>query len=486
MILLNRSKLNIFEEKIKMDEKENLQDNEIEKNGDNIITDPEENESEQPLAPEVITPPRTEVEEEAQNDNQVIIEPDNAENIESVEIKKELINSDAGKSEIQQENKVLPKKRKMDKGLKTFLWIFGTLVVLVMLFIFSALAASYLKNKNFDIFSQFNSSQSQSQDSPTLDLVDKTETEGTMTAEAIYKKIAPSIVGIITYNPGQGLFSSTIGGSGIIMKSDGYIITNAHVVGNSNKLNVTVVIDSKEYPAKVVGFDTRTDLAVLKIDAQNLTAAQFGNSDELNVGEWVLAIGNPGGLEFSNTLTRGIVSALNRSLDSQNSTVKYIQTDAPINPGNSGGALVNMYGQVVGINRTKLKDYEALGFSIPINTAKKVVDDIIKNGYVSGRVKIGITIRPISAYEAQAEDVPQGVLIMEISKDSSLYQQNIQAGDIITKIDGVSVKSTADLYGELSKHKPGDVVTLTAFRLSRVSREGSTFEVKVTLIEDKG
>ncbi|MBR1779361.1 MAG: trypsin-like peptidase domain-containing protein [Clostridia bacterium] len=376
-------------------------------------------------------------------------------------------------------------KRKMDPGLKIFLWIFGSIASLVLLFIFSALAASYLKNNNFDIFSQFKSTETQ--DAATLDTVDKTDTEGTMTAEAIYKKIVPSIVGIVTYNPGQGLFSSGIGqGSGIIMKSDGYIITNAHVIGNNNKYSVTVVIDKKEYPAKVVGYDTRTDLAVLKIDAQDLTAAQFGNSDELNVGEWVLAIGNPGGLEFSNSLTRGIVSALNRSLSSQNSLVKYIQTDAAINPGNSGGALVNMYGQVVGINTAKRMDYEALGFAIPINMVKTIVDDIIKNGYVSDRVKIGITVRPISAYEAQAENVPQGVLIMEISKDSSLFQQNIQVGDIITKIDNVTVKSTSDLYGELAKHKPGDIVTLTLFRLSPITREGSTFDVNVTLIEDKG
>ena len=473
-----------------MDEKEQLQKNEPQNNEETLTREPNENfdndkveNNEDIESKEDLKTADEKPQSGSQETNEI-----NQSYVKNEKVYLDSANESENKihqDELSLENEYLIKRKKMDKGLKIFLWIMGTIAVLAMLFVFSALTASYIKNKNFDIFGQFNSSQNG--DAPTLDLVDKTETEGTMSAEAIYKKVAPSIVGIITYNPGQGLLSSGVAqGSGIVMKSDGYILTNAHVVGNSNKLNVTVVIDKKEYSAKVVGFDTRTDLAVLKIDAQNLTAAQFGNSDELNVGEWVLAIGNPGGIEFSNSLTRGIVSALNRSLGSENNPVKYIQTDAAINPGNSGGALVNMYGQIIGINTAKKMDYEALGFAIPINTAKTIVDDIIKNGYVSGRVKIGVTVRPISAYEAQAENVPQGVLIVEISKDSSLYQQNIQSGDIITKIDDTSVKTTTDLYGELSKHSPGDVVNLTIFRLSPLKGEGSTFDVKVTLIEDKG
>lgn len=473
-----------------MDEKEQLQKNEPQNNEETLTREPNENfdndkveNNEDIESKEDLKTADEKPQSRSQETNEI-----NQSYVKNEKVYLDSANESENKihqDELSLENEYLIKRKKMDKGLKIFLWIMGTIAVLAMLFVFSALTASYIKNKNFDIFGQFNSSQNG--DAPTLDLVDKTETEGTMSAEAIYKKVAPSIVGIITYNPGQGLLSSGVAqGSGIVMKSDGYILTNAHVVGNSNKLNVTVVIDKKEYSAKVVGFDTRTDLAVLKIDTQNLTAAQFGNSDELNVGEWVLAIGNPGGIEFSNSLTRGIVSALNRSLGSENNPVKYIQTDAAINPGNSGGALVNMYGQIIGINTAKKMDYEALGFAIPINTAKTIVDDIIKNGYVSGRVKIGVTVRPISAYEAQAENVPQGVLIVEISKDSSLYQQNIQSGDIITKIDDTSVKTTTDLYGELSKHSPGDVVNLTIFRLSPLKREGSTFDVKVTLIEDKG
>lgn len=473
-----------------MDDKEQLQKNELQNNEENLFEDPEKNNDNNAIITESNVQSCENLKDE-KKDN--LVEKQENVKLNCSEINDKTLNLEnvqtgdtkSTDSSLPQEDEIFIKRKKMDKGLKIFLWIMGSFAALAMLFIFSALTASYLKNKNFDIFSQFDSSQND--DKATLDIVDKTDAEGSMTAEAIYKKVAPSIVGIITYNPEQGLLSSGVAqGSGIIMKSDGYILTNAHVVGNNNKLNVTVVIDKKEYPAKVIGFDTRTDLAVLKIDAQNLTAAQFGNSDELNVGEWVLAIGNPGGIEFSNSLTRGIVSALNRSLGSENNPVKYIQTDAPINPGNSGGALVNMYGQVVGINTAKKRDYEALGFAIPINAAKTVVDDIIKNGYVSGRVKIGVTVRPISAYEAQAENVPQGVLILEINKDSSLSQQNVQPGDIITKIDNATVKTTSDLYGELSKHKPGYVATLTVFRLSPLNREGSSFDVKVTLIEDKG
>lgn len=381
------------------------------------------------------------------------------------------------------------KKPKMDKGLKVFLWTFGVIVGLAVLFLLSAITASYLKNNNINLFSSQGSQVSGN--TPTLNTKDRTEDENAMSAQEVYAKVAPSIVGIVTYNPSKGLISSGAGqGSGIIMTEDGYIITNAHVIGNSNKYNVTVVIDNKEYQAKVVGFDVRTDLAVVKIDANGLSPATFGNSDQLAVGEWVLAIGNPGGLEFSNSLTRGLVSALNRSLKSENSSVnsssKFIQTDAAINPGNSGGALVNMYGQVIGINTAKVKDFEGMGFAIPINTAKSVVDDIINKGYVSGRVKLGISVRPVSAYEAHINNVPQGILILEINEGSNLISQGVKVGDIITKMDGVNTTNTSDLYGELNKHKAGDTVSLTLYRQSALSGQSTTLDVKVTLQEDKG
>lgn len=382
-------------------------------------------------------------------------------------------------------------KNRMDKGLKVFL-IASTIVFGTLFLVFGAsLLASYLKNDSR--FNSFTSnSNSQNNSSAVIHTKDIPESADAKTAEQIYQEIAPSIVGVITYNPSAGLISSATGqGSGIIISQDGYVVTNAHVIGNSNKYSVTVVTnDQKEHPAKVIGFDTRTDLAVLKVEASDFKAAEFGNSDQLSVGASVLAIGNPGGLEFYNSLTRGVISALNRSLASVSSnahtTVKYIQTDAAINPGNSGGALLNMYGQVIGINSSKVSDYEGIGFAIPSNTVKAVVDDIIKNGYVSGRVKMGISVRALSAYEAQINNVPQGIVVMEIRNGNS-GTNGLRVGDIITKFGGVDTRTTSALYNELAKHKPGDTVNVTVYRLSSIrGGEASSLDISITLIEDKG
>lgn len=388
-----------------------------------------------------------------------------------------------------------PKKNKMDKGLKVFL-ITSTVIFGSLFLIFGAsILANFLKtDSRFSSILPNSNSQNSSAIIHTNDIPEKDDAK---TAEQIYQEIAPSIVGVVTYNPSAGLISSATGqGSGIIISEDGYVVTNAHVIGNSNKYNVTVVTsDHKEFTAKIIGFDTRTDLAVLKIDASGLKSAEFGNSDQLSVGASVLAIGNPGGLEFSNSLTRGVVSALNRSLasisnnsnTSVHTTVKYIQTDAAINPGNSGGALLNMYGQVIGINSSKASDYEGMGFAIPSNTVKTIVDDIIKNGYVSGRVKMGISVRALSAYEAQINNVPQGLVVMEIAQESNAGSNGLRVGDIITKFDGVDTRTTSALYNELANHKPGDTVSVTVHRLSAVRSEASTsLEINITLIEDKG
>lgn len=385
-------------------------------------------------------------------------------------------------------------KTKMDKGLKVFL-IASTVVFGSLFLIFGAsIFANFLKS-NSNLSSLISNSSDQNS-TAIIHTNDIPESENAKTAEQIYTEIAPSIVGVVTYNPSAGLISSSTGqGSGIIISEDGYIVTNAHVIGNSNKYTVTVVTsDHKEHSAKVIGFDTRTDLAVLKIEASGLKSAEFGNSDQLSVGSSVLAIGNPGGLEFSNSLTRGVISALNRSLasissnnSSANTTVKYIQTDAAINPGNSGGALLNMYGQVIGINSSKVSDYEGMGFAIPSNTVKSVVTDLMKNGYVSGRVKMGISVRALSAFEAQLNNVPQGLVVMEISQESNAGTNGLKVGDIIIKFNGADTRSTSALYNELSKHKPNETVSLTVHRLSAIKSEASTvLEINVTLIEDKG
>ena len=324
-----------------------------------------------------------------------------------------------------------------------------------------------------------------------LPVKDLTGDEDGLTADQIYKNNVESTVGIVVYDTSSNIIATEKSqGTGIILSSDGYIVTNSHVIANSKKSNVTVVLnDEREIPGTVVGYDVRTDIAVVKIEETGLKAAEFGNSDQLSVGQWVIAIGNPGGLDFVNSLTRGVVSAVNRSLGASN-LVKYIQTDAAINPGNSGGPLIDMYGRVVGITSSKISatGYEGMGFAIPTNTMKTVVDDIITKGYVTGRAYLGIAPKEISAYVAQMYGVPQGVLIGEILQDSCLTGKNAKAGDIITKVGENSVTSISSLYNELAAYSPGDKVKLTLYRMDTRfrSNSNSTFEIEVTLIEDKG
>ncbi|MEG1875785.1 MAG: trypsin-like peptidase domain-containing protein, partial [Angelakisella sp.] len=252
--------------------------------------------------------------------------------------------------------------------------------------------------------------------------VDPTETG--LTNVDIYKKVSPSVVGIISY-VGTDYFGETMQeqGSGIIMSEDGYIITNEHVVINAQSLEV-VLADGTTYQAQSIGGDTHTDLAVLKIEATGLPAAEFGNSDQLQIGERVVAIGNPGGMQFASSLTVGYVSALNRSLTSGEVgySLECIQTDAAINPGNSGGALINSSGQVIGINSAKISatGFEGMGFSIPINDAMPIIKDILQNGKVTGRAMLGITAGEISATTAMQNRLPMGLQIREFAEGSDL------------------------------------------------------------------
>lgn len=305
---------------------------------------------------------------------------------------------------------------------------------------------------------------------------------GQMTVAEVAKLVRPTIVDIVTYSLSQ--IGETGEGSGIIMSADGYIITNNHVVSGADKVKV-VLENNKEYDAKVVGSDARSDLAVLKISTAGLQYATFGNSAQLQVGDGVVAIGNPGGLEFAGTVTNGIVSALNRSVVSESGyTMNYIQTNASINPGNSGGALVNMYGQVVGINSAKISDsnYEGMGFSIPINTAKPIVDSLVRYGYVKDRVKLGITVQEFGSYEAKMYNTPTGLLVESVDTTSDAYAKGIRQGDIITKINGKTVSDFNGLSNEENKYKPGNTVTLTVYRYK--TSQTMTFTVK--LEEDKG
>jgi serine protease Do len=268
------------------------------------------------------------------------------------------------------------------------------------------------------------------------------------------------------------------------MSADGYIITNEHVIDGASTIQV-VTADSQKFDAKLVGADLRTDLAVLKVDAANLKPATFGDSSKTNVAEPVLAIGNPGGIEFSGSVTEGIISALDRDVTTESGyTIKCLQTDAAINPGNSGGALVNMEGQVIGITSSKIvaSGFEGMGFAIPISTAQPVVNDIIANGYVTGRVKLGISVSEFSADRASTLGYPAGLLVQAVDSSSDAAAKGIQQNDIITKVNGTAVKNYDEFYQVESQFKAGDSITMTVFRYST----GKTFDVSVTLAEDKG
>lgn len=325
---------------------------------------------------------------------------------------------------------------------------------------------------------------------PKIVINEVQENETKMDPEQIYAEVSPSVVGIRTYDTNVvDAKSYAVQGSGIVISKDGYIITNSHVVRDSKRYNVDVITnDNNKYKAIVVGYDPRTDLAVLKINADNLTPAKFGNSDKVRVGAGVIAIGNPGGLEFASSLTRGIVSAINRNVGAEDSIVKYIQTDAAINPGNSGGALINKYGQIIGINARKFvaSGYEGIGFAIPINTAKPIIDDLITKGYVTGRVILGVSISPLSTYEAMAYKVPGGLIIAAISEESDLKTQGVQVKDIITEINGVKVYNMDSVYAQLEKFRAGDKAKIKYIRPSSINKSNREFEAEVILLEDKG
>lgn len=308
---------------------------------------------------------------------------------------------------------------------------------------------------------------------------------GKLTTVQIASKVRPSVVGIAQYSA-QDTFTPSGEGSGIVINSDGYIVTNAHVVAGSTGINVE--LDNGEtYSARLIGIDAKTDLAVIKIEAPNLVAAEFGNSDTVEVGETVVAIGNPGGSTLAGSVTQGIVSAVNRMIKDGGYSSSFIQTDAAINPGNSGGALVNEYGQVIGINSSKIAavDYEGIGFAIPISEAKPVIDQLMAYGYVKGRTKIGISGVEINQTLSQINSIPVGIYIQSIDPTSDLAGKNVRQGDIITSIDSTKIESFDDISAFLKTKSPGDNVTLALYRSARgVQGSGQTFSVTMKLMED--
>lgn len=321
-----------------------------------------------------------------------------------------------------------------------------------------------------------------------------TSSDGTVSAmsdQDIAAKLTPSVVCIQNYQVTQNYgfmqtdtsdssVSPAGEGSGIIMSEDGYIITNAHVVEGATSLKV-ITSDGETYEAQLVGSDTVTDLAVVKIDATGLTAAEFGSSEDLRVADKVMAIGNPGGHELSSSVTIGYVSALNRAIANNTTgyTMEYIQTDAAINPGNSGGALINEYGQVVGINSAKISatGYEGLGFAIPIDTAQPIISDLIQYGYVKDRAVLGISGQFIDSMTGRFYGLPQGEYVAQLNS-SEAQASGLQVGDVITAIDGQQLDSESTLRSAILSKKPGDTVTLQVYRSS--TQQSATVELKLS------
>lgn len=316
-------------------------------------------------------------------------------------------------------------------------------------------------------------------------------TVSAMSDQDIAAKLTPSVVCIQNYQVTQkygfmqtdtsdSSVSPASEGSGIIMSEDGYIITNAHVVEGATSLKV-MTSDGETYEAQLIGSDTVTDLAVVKIDATGLTAAEFGSSEDLRVADKVMAIGNPGGHELSSSVTIGYVSALNRAIANNTTgyTMEYIQTDAAINPGNSGGALINEYGQVVGINSAKISatGYEGLGFAIPIDTAQPIISDLIQYGYVKDRAVLGISGQFIDSMTGRFYGLPQGEYVAQLNS-SEAQASGLQVGDVITAIDGQQLDSESTLRSAILSKKPGDTVTLQVYRSS--TQQSATVELKLS------
>jgi serine protease Do len=311
------------------------------------------------------------------------------------------------------------------------------------------------------------------------------DTSKEMTPAEVYAQNVNSTVGIrtsITTNYWGYQTQAAAAGSGFILSADGYILTNYHVVEDSNSITVSLY-DGTEYDAALVGCDESNDIAVLKIDAEGLTPVVLGDSDNLNVGDQVVAIGNPLG-ELTFSLTTGVVSALNREVTlSSNVTMNLIQTDCAINSGNSGGALFNLYGEVIGITNAKYSSSSSsseasidnIGFAIPLNHVKNIVKSIIETGSIT-KPYIGVTVSSVSS-EAQGYGLPTGAAVRSVEADSPAAKAGLEENDIITEVDGTAITSSTELVNYVGEKTPGDELTF------KVYRQGEELELTVTIGE---
>ncbi|MDE5772485.1 MAG: trypsin-like peptidase domain-containing protein [Ruminococcus sp.] len=333
--------------------------------------------------------------------------------------------------------------------------------------------------------------QSSSLSAKGVSFIEKAESDGTvLTTEETVQKLLPSVVGIESqftvtsmnngYYYGFGNMPSTSGatgtGTGVVITENGYIVTNAHVIydsehgaGLADSIKV-YMNDDNSYDAEVVGYDTDCDLAVLKIEADGLTAAEFGDSDGLMLGESVIAIGNPLGFDLMNTVTSGIVSGLNRNITINDKAMNLIQTDTAINEGNSGGPLINKKGQVIGINSSKMSasygsaSIEGIGFAIPSNEVSQIIDDLMEYGYVTGKPQLGISCQDVTDTISQMYNMPIGIYVTDVSGNSAADKAGLQSGDVIIAVDDTEVSTSEELNAQKNKHSAGDTIEITYIR----------------------
>ncbi len=298
--------------------------------------------------------------------------------------------------------------------------------------------------------------------------------------QEIYRQNIGSVVSISCQLPG-----GSSSGTGVVLMEDGYIVTNCHVVEGAQTITIQLT-DGRVMPARLIGADAVSDLAVLYVEASDLIPASFGASDSLQVGDTVLAIGDPLGVELRGTLTDGIISAINRDITVEGRTMTLIQTNAALNSGNSGGPLINIFGQVIGINTMKIGAFtdtagvEGLGFAIPISTVKDVVEQLIQQGYVSGRPTLGLEGDSLSIFYQHYYRLPEGLYITQVDSGSDAAAKGIERGDILISINGTRITTSNELSAILYNCQVGDVVTVVIYR------GGYQYELQLTVQEDKG
>lgn len=390
-------------------------------------------------------------------------------------------------------NNQQPQKKK-SKGKKKGGIIAAIIVVLVAVFSFNVIIQSFTGDKKQE-------SNKQNSDDTQMNLVESPKKGDTLKAEDVasagdvYKKVKDSSVGVLVYTKNQQSVYSE--GTGVVMGLNGekdamYIITCAHVIEAKNAQIIVQSADGTQYDAVVVGTDAKTDIGLLRVNTTELQPAEFTVSDELEVGDTVYAIGNPGGTQFFGSFTNGMVSAIGRPIDSPvGYEVACVQHTAAINPGNSGGALVNEYGQVVGINSSKIAstEYEGMGFAVPTSMVKEIVDELIKNGYVSNRPVLGVSFVPATQNQTysiivKANKLPAGAIVIDsIMNGSDLLNTEVKEGDMIVAVNGKDLDTYEVLLEVIENGKVGDVLTLKICRVD-ANYNISTFDVTVKLVED--